>query len=112
MDAAQTIALLQLDLDLELPARAVKLIGDTDLATEIQAEFDSSLGWLIERLTDPGDDPVTAVDVMKLDFYIWNCLPADLIEGRPAAADAVEAHLNRVLRVVEGIVIDIAPEEP
>jgi hypothetical protein len=112
VDAAQAIALLQLELDLELPARAVKLIGDTGLAGEIQAEFDSSLGWLIERLTDPGDEPVTVVDVMKLDFYIWGSMPADLIEGRPTAADAVEAHLDRVLRVVEGIVIDIAPEEP
>ncbi|UGT58882.1 hypothetical protein [Nocardia asteroides] len=112
MDAGPAIALLQLELDLALPARAVKLIGDPSLVTEIQAEFDTSLQWLIDRLTDPGDEPVSVVDVMKLDFFIWSCMPADLIEGRPAAANLVEAHLDRVLRVVEGIVIDTAPEEP
>ncbi|MEV0366389.1 hypothetical protein [Nocardia fusca] len=111
MDPAHAIALLELDPDREFPTRVIHTIGDPSLATEITAEFDSSLEWLMGRLTTPGDEPVTLADVIKLDFFIWGCMPADT-EGNPTAADMVEDHLDHRLEVVRGIVVDAMPKEP
>ncbi|MGW5383988.1 hypothetical protein [Nocardia sp. NPDC003963] len=112
MDPAHTIALLELDPDLEFPARVTRTIGDPSLATEIKAEFDSSLEWLIGRLTAPGDEPVTLADVTKLDAFIWGCMPADLTEGNPRATDMVEDHLDHLVNVVRGLLVDAMPKEP
>jgi hypothetical protein len=112
VDPAHAIALLELDPDLEFPTRVTGTIGDPSLATEIEAEFDSGLDWLIGRLTTPGDEPVTLADVIKLDFFIWGCMPADLTEGNPTATDMVEDHLDHLLDVVRGIIIDATPKEP
>ncbi|MBF6289983.1 hypothetical protein [Nocardia cyriacigeorgica] len=111
MDPVHALALLELDPDLQFPAHVVHAIGDRSLAIEVQAEFDDSLRWFAERLARSGEDPVTLVDVLKLDFFIWGCMPADLTEDW-AAADAVEDHLDHVLEVVRGIVIDSTPREP
>lgn len=111
VDATSALALLQLDIDLEFPRRVAEAIGDPSLAADIEIEFDAGLDWLIMRLTSPDEEPVTLNDVIKLGFDIWDCMPADLVGGDPAAADVVEHYLDHVVMVVRGIVIDAAPTE-
>ncbi|MBF6163045.1 hypothetical protein [Nocardia cyriacigeorgica] len=105
------LALLQLDLDLEFPQDVARLIGDPSLVADIKIEFDAGLDWFTERLTRPGEKPVTLNDVINLGFSIWDCMPADLVEGNPAAAAVVDHYLDHIVQVVRGIVIDAAPTE-
>lgn len=109
VEAAHALTLLQLDLDLEFPIRVADTIGDPALVADVKIEFDAGLDWFIERLT--GEELVTPDDIIHLGLSIWDCMPADLVEGDPAAADAVENYLERMLTVVHGIVIDDAPTE-
>lgn len=110
MDAAAALTLLQLDLDLELPARVADLIGDPLVVAYIRVEFDTELEWIMNRLATPGVN-VTLDDVNSLSTNIWGNLPVDLIEC-PAAANAVEDYLDRIVEIVRGIVIEAPPLEP